>query len=785
MSCNAQWTANTYNIEYSLDGGTLFSNSPTSATYDEDFNIYYPTKPGYTFAGWTMVNGDTSTALYSTYDGTTTQKPSIPWNPASTLVTSIRFINLTPVNGATVTLVAHWTPNTYTIEYYQGNNGTTDAATLLGTSTHTYDTISNLTLYSAFSANLPESVPNSTWTFAGWGTNQGSSSYTYTDGQSISNLTTTSNGTITLYAIFKRNVTFISGANGSKVTIEEQLYNPTSQSHTWYITVPILEDIPEWTPMGFNVDPTETITVDVSGSTSTRTESLFLSVTSTDINYYGLYKRNYMVNYYGGLNKEFVITRQSAYNYYRTLDTEFPTTTLVGMPTQGESGDLSGWMKAGYRDDTENANGEYEFGTYSVVPWGTNFYQVYRTFYQAEFYSGVNKEKTSYIQSNMSWYNSGQETTPATVTIDLLSNTDSKDIGGWSELGWRDDGTAGEKEYDYSETVEVPWNTNFYSIYYRNSVVDFYSGVNGNTVQQIRRVHYYNSNIETLPTTMTIDLKTAQDSENITNWTEVGWRRDSFGADKEYDYGQTNVEIPINGTTFRSVYSRPMTIIYNGNGSTGGNTNSYTRTIYLNTWLDMSDQEIVAATNGYSKNGYTFQSWNTKADGTGTQINEGENYYPELLYNDTPFTKTLYAQWGANIVSVVINRDNVEWTSDNNIQAALYKNGSSQYAYALANRIGGSTLTWNGVTSGTYDIYASKGTGALSTLVDTGADIVIDSSGTATIDYYTLTLNKGVGISAVSGAGTYLKNQQANIDATVTTGYTWQGWSVISGNTPD
>ena len=46
-----------------------------------------------------------------------------------------------------------------------------------------------------------------------------------------------------------------------------------------------------------------------------------------------------------------------------------------------------------------------------------------------------------------------------------------------------------------------------------------------------------------------------------------------------------------------------------------------------------------------------------------------------------------------------------------------------------------------------------------------------------TINQYSVTLNKGTGISAVSGAGTYNYDTVRNIDATVAPGYTWVGWT--------
>ncbi len=52
----ARWTPNTYSVTYNLDGGTHDECIDFTATYDESYVFLpetAPTKPGYTFAGWT------------------------------------------------------------------------------------------------------------------------------------------------------------------------------------------------------------------------------------------------------------------------------------------------------------------------------------------------------------------------------------------------------------------------------------------------------------------------------------------------------------------------------------------------------------------------------------------------------------------------------------------------------------------------------------------------------------------------------------------------------------
>ena len=191
-------------------------------------------------------------------------------------------------------------------------------------------------------------------------------------------------------------------------------------------------------------------------------------------------------------------------------------------------------------------------------------------------------------------------------------------------------------------------------------------------------------------------------------------------------------------------------------------------------------QYTVRPYNTFSRTGYFMTSWNEEPDGSGT---------PWTTQNTNNWTWTyernaiVYAQWADRKATIEVLKNRELW-EDTNVNVALYQNNQVKYAYATATKKDG-IIYWDEVIAGTYDVYASKNSNSLTTLVDTGIDVQVDPNGEATVDYYTLTLNKGVGISAVSGAGIYLKNQAASIDATVKTGYKWQGWSVVSGDSPN
>ena len=126
---NAIWQANTYTIQYVLNGGTYGTNHPTSATYDSEFTVSNPTRTGYTFAGWTITGMDGITHYYSdnpiisngVYQSSTTQTTT---NTQLAGITDTHFMNLRSISG-TVTFTAQWTQTQYTITYTCGDAGGT------------------------------------------------------------------------------------------------------------------------------------------------------------------------------------------------------------------------------------------------------------------------------------------------------------------------------------------------------------------------------------------------------------------------------------------------------------------------------------------------------------------------------------------------------------------------------------------------------------------------------------------------------------------------------------
>ena len=155
----AKWNAINYNITYDLDGGSVATANPTTYNVETPtFTLNNPIKPGYTFDGWTGTDLTEATQTVTITQGSTGDR----------------------------SYTAHWTPNTYTV-HFDANNG----EGTMNDMSFTYDQAQNLTA-NTFTREYHN--------FSGWNTSANGSGTSYTDGQSVSNLTTEPNGTVTLYA---------------------------------------------------------------------------------------------------------------------------------------------------------------------------------------------------------------------------------------------------------------------------------------------------------------------------------------------------------------------------------------------------------------------------------------------------------------------------------------------------------------------------------------------------------------------------------------------------------
>ena len=180
------WTTNTYTVRFNANGGSgTMANQGFTYNRASALRANAFTRTGYTFGGWAK-----SASGAKAYN----DKQSVS--------------NLTATAGATVDLYAVWTGNAYTVKFNAngGSGSMADQSFRYGTA-------------QALRANA---FSRTGYAFAGWATSA-SGSKVYNNQQSVSNLTTTSGGTVTLYAVWTKALYMVidlsSGSSSSKYPV--------------------------------------------------------------------------------------------------------------------------------------------------------------------------------------------------------------------------------------------------------------------------------------------------------------------------------------------------------------------------------------------------------------------------------------------------------------------------------------------------------------------------------------------------------------------------------------
>lgn len=131
----------------------------------------------------------------------------------------------------------------------------------------------------------------------------------------------------------------------------------------------------------------------------------------------------------------------------------------------------------------------------------------------------------------------------------------------------------------------------------------------------------------------------------------TGYKLGVWTTDKEgfTVAGNVNSNYPVTSDT--TVYAKwnliQYTINYNGNGYTSGSTSD------INGRLHSAETSYQLAMNGYSRTGYHFVGWNTKADGSGASFTDGAAV--SYIGTEIDNVVTLYAQWDENKYDIVFN----------------------------------------------------------------------------------------------------------------------------------
>jgi uncharacterized repeat protein (TIGR02543 family) len=201
-------------------------------------------------------------------------------------------------------------------------------------------------------------------------------------------------------------------------------------------------------------------------------------------------------------------------------------------------------------------------------------------------------------------------------------------------------------------------------------------------------------------------------------------------------------------------YVSQFTVTFNSNGGTGS----------------MSAQSSATAANltanSFSRTGYTFDGWNTAANGSGTPYANSASY---------PFTSstTLYAQWSANTLSVTYDGNNGSAPSGGSSSTTT---GATMSSLATSTRAGYTLAGWFTAASGGTQVTTSAGHGRT-------ADFTLYAQWTANTLTVTYDANGGTTPSGGS-TSTVTGGTLSSLATTSRTSYTFNGWfTAASGGT--
>ena len=263
---------------------------------------------------------------------------------------------------------------------------------------------------------------------------------------------------------------------------------------------------------------------------------------------------------------------------------------------------------------------------------------------------------------------------------------------------------------------------------------------------------------------------TALTAVAATGYTFTGWYTDS----KVSSELESTVN-PTGATTYYAYYkANQYTVKFNANGGTG----------------TMSDQSYAygvsqaLTANTFTRTGYTFAGWNTKADGTGTKYTDKQSV--RNLSSTDGATITLYAQWTEKTYSLTFKHDGhgtikVGGTTVNSGGTASVNHINTKTLVATPNTgYNFSKWTLSGSNTGAVTIGSTTTASTTIKATNTGATVTANF----TPKTYTITLDKNGGASNGSATATYNSSTITNLTHPNRTDYRCNGYyNATSGGT--
>lgn len=533
-------------------------------------------------SGWTV--GDTGKITGYSFDGWYTSPTGGDKYDWSTKLTN------------DVTMYAHWTANGYTVKYDAGGGKGT-----MGDQKFTFDVPQNLS---------PNAFTRDGYTFTGW--KRADTGDSYTDGQQVSNLTSTPNGIVTMIAQWTPNPASINydpnpptgrtpGGQGTANWTGHTGDTQAIGANGWTVD--------GYTFIGWNTSADGKGTAYAPGTTWTANGTLTLYAQWTP--------------------------GQASLTYDGNGATGGKTDPQTGKTDEKINVRDNGFTRDGYTFVTWNTQADCKGN--AVKPNSEWTLRGSSTLYAC--WAG-NAQTLTYHGNGATGGNTAAQS--GKTGDELTTNANGFTRDGYTFVRWdtaKDgSGTAyGEGKNGVSQYVMKPAGNDLYAIWKANPA----------TIQY--RNDWPNTTGSTPDTTgNTGDTVTiSQNSFDRPGYTFTGWSTSKRG-DPSLQPGDKHTLEPRTTTVWAQWKADPAHLVYNSNIGTVG---SETKTVD-----GVVDQTVKTITNPFDRPGYTFSGWNTQADGKGKAYATGADYVLTANDKSTPKnTSVLYAQWKINGASLKFN----------------------------------------------------------------------------------------------------------------------------------
>ena len=648
------------------------ANDTTSDTQEftygvtgQSFSAKGWTKKGYTLLGWHEDKNSTA-KRYNITSGVQNTWIESKYNESS---------------NHTVTLYAIWQPNTYTVKY--NGNGATGGTT--ANSSHTYDVDKKLTkngytraytvTYNHNHTGSTNTTKTATYSFVNWNTAANDTGTKYADEATVKNLTAANNGIVNLYAIWKSaSLTYVPTRTGyvfdgwfedanctKRATSNNGVYTPTVNKTLYakwiantytvnydYSTNGGTSTTAENSTLTYNSDIDLTPTATKSGwefvgwNTNKDAKTKLTSVKVTqNITLYAIYKKTVTAtcNYYNGS-----VTTSSGTMYNNATSVSVKLPKIESITINSIEYTPRGWSSSA------NANGVISAASEASVALSSNatYYASYVKSISIKIYycsgDGTNSTTSGNKVSNTSVSGNRYINYKGTVVNSSIT-VPSTVTGSKGFCGTKFSGVSKEKNSITNSTLDTS-STTYYAIYKKNVTLYYYNGSKHTSSVVIRNVTtdgttYTSKEGSTIPTPASYDGAAFK-----------GWSYTNDAVNKR-TFNATGVNV------LYAYYQKTITVSYNKNGGTGtiasvSGTKTYiSKAVSTNasTAITTIKPTIkVSSGSGFTKKGYVFSGWNTKADSSGT------NYTKSTAYTFSSNT-TLYAKWSLATYKITLHKN--------------------------------------------------------------------------------------------------------------------------------